>query len=211
MDFYSAYRTINSAILTKKRIHLPFPYLAKAYFLDYKQNLHFCGGFPSHDFFISKNEYFAKNYLFSRYRIDKFSNIYQGASVTVNFSGLFSNLISFGYIDPRFNMSSLNRLALGHNYLTYLELKLRASLSRGVFSTGQSPVGRVRIGYYPYIYTLGFRPRKIRWPYTVKFCQSLYLRHSFLSIYSRIALYSNKLFNYKQKKLFKRYSFFLNF
>jgi len=160
--------------LKKKRLKLPVPYLAQAYFLDAEANLHFYGGAPSQDFFISKNEAFIKKHLFSRYHSFSYFNCKQGAAVTVNHSKYFSNFISNSYSDPRFDLSSVSRIALGHNSLVYLELKLCYFLTRGLFCMPQGGYFSFRVESISPLTILSFLPLNVRYVNTSDLWQTLF-------------------------------------
>jgi len=133
MPYNSSWGCVNTFNLKLYKQKFPIPYIAQAYFLDPSQNLHFYGGFPSKDFFISRGDRFTNEHIFSRYLALSYINCNQGASVTVNYSRYFSNLISRKLSDPRLDLVSLTRQSLAHNCLRFYELRLRAFLTNGLF------------------------------------------------------------------------------
>jgi hypothetical protein len=75
MPFVSHWSAVNSSNLKYKQLKFPIPHVAQGYFLDSELNLHFYGGFPSKDFFVSRGEKDTKDYLFARYYLNSYWDV----------------------------------------------------------------------------------------------------------------------------------------
>lgn len=181
------------SLLSIRKLKLPLPFIANAYFFHKKGYRYVTGGLPSNDFPILEN----KPEIF----MDKFSpGLYpsqHGAVVSVARSKLFVNMHSNSFIDPRFDQNYMRSLALSHNFLTYVELKSRCVASRYFSFHAQHDLWDYQ-SYMPtpiYVHVKGKLPmrHKLKWK-GIRITQSLFERY-----YSKRNIFS--VFKQRKKKL----------
>jgi len=196
---------LSSSFCSFRKLLLPIPFLAKAYYFDtLSKKLYFgSGGLDFHYTLDQRKEY---KYLFSRYSPLTFPLILQGFSVYSPTSKLFANTLIDCFIDPRFDLVLLKSEALSHNSLTYSELKYRRLRSLGVFDSASPFSVLSREINAPYTFTRGFRPKKVHWAFMSRKWQTSFLR---FRIVPRSFFYAfankNRRIGEKFRKFFRRY------
>jgi len=195
----------SSSFLSLRKLLLPIPFLAKAYYFDIlSKKLYFGSG--GQDFHYTLDQRKEYKYLFSRYSPLTFPLILQGFSVYSPVSKLFASTMVDCLIDPRFDLMLLKSETLSHNSLVYNELKYRRLRSLGVFdSTSPFSILSREINA-PYTFTSGFRPKKVHWAFMSRRWQTSFLR---FRIVPRSFFYAfannNRRIGEKFRKFFRRY------
>jgi len=196
--------TSGLCLLSKRKLKLPLPFLANAYYFHKKGYRFATGGLPSNDFpvFGKVPVPYADDLPFGLYPSQ------HGAVVSVACSRLFVNMHSNTFIDPRFDQKDIKMAALSYNFLTYVDLKSRIVFSRHSSAQPQNDLW-VYQNYMPtplYVYIKNKAPlrRKHKWK-GIKVVQGIFERY-----FSKKDFFKQLGFGYKKivKRLRKRSRFF---